>query len=465
MSNELKITESPITGLFVVQLPVHGDSRGWFKENWQNEKFTALGFPEFKPVQNNISFNEKVGTTRGIHAEPWDKFISVANGKIFGAWVDLREGESFGKTFTVEVDPSIAVFVPRGVGNAYQTLEPNTSYTYLVNDHWSPTAKYTFLNLADETANIEWPISLQDVEISEKDENHPRLAQVIPFKAKKIVILGANGQLGKALQLEFPEAIALSRTEFDLTDTSTWNTLDWNDVSTVINAAAYTKVDEAETIPGRQIAWAVNAIGVGNLAAKCESYGITLVHISSDYVFDGTKTEPYTEEDPFSPLGVYGQTKAAGDLLVGKLKKHYIIRTSWLIGGDDNFIAKIAELARTGKTITVVNDQIGRLTSNETLAAGIKHLMVSHSQFGTYNLSSSGAFKSWYEISQNVFEFQNRDTSFIEPITSDMYFDFKNKKGEVSAFRPKSSKLNISKLIATGFSPPDVMEILGEVEI
>ena len=75
-----------------IDLTVHGDNRGWFKENWQREKMVALGLPDFQPVQNNISFNDEVGVTRGIHAEPWDKFVSVATGRVFGAWVDLREG-------------------------------------------------------------------------------------------------------------------------------------------------------------------------------------------------------------------------------------------------------------------------------------------------------------------------------------------------------------------------------------
>ena len=117
----LAVTETPIPGLVVFDLPVHGDARGWFKENWQREKMTALGLPDFGPVQNNISFNDAVGTTRGIHAEPWDKWVSVATGRIFGAWVDLREGPTFGAVYTTELDPSKAIFVPRGVGNSYQT--------------------------------------------------------------------------------------------------------------------------------------------------------------------------------------------------------------------------------------------------------------------------------------------------------------------------------------------------------
>ena len=162
MTKELNVRATDIPGLLVIDLPVHGDNRGWFKENWQREKMRAAGLPDFDPVQNNISFNTSVGTTRGIHAEPWDKYVSVASGRIFGAWVDLRAGESFGRVVTVELGPDTAIFVPRGVGNAFQTLEENTAYTYLVNDHWSADAltAYSFLNLADESAAIDWPIDL-----------------------------------------------------------------------------------------------------------------------------------------------------------------------------------------------------------------------------------------------------------------------------------------------------------------
>jgi len=120
-----------------------------------------LGLPDFAPVQNNVSFNVRRGATRGIHAEPWDKMVSVATGRIFGAWVDLRAGESFGRVVTLEMGPETAVFVPRGVGNSYQTLEDATSYSYLVNDHWSPDARssYTFVNLADPSLAIPWPIT------------------------------------------------------------------------------------------------------------------------------------------------------------------------------------------------------------------------------------------------------------------------------------------------------------------
>lgn len=180
--NDLTVTETPIPGFFVVKLPVHGDNRGWFKENYQKEKMEALGLPAFSIVQNNISFNDKRGATRGLHAEPWNKFISTAHGRVFGAWVDLRKGPSFGTTFSVELNPGTAVYVPKGVANGYQTLDDNVAYTYLVDAHWSPDAAYTFVNLFDPEVDIPWPISQQESVISDKDAGHPLLKDVTPME-------------------------------------------------------------------------------------------------------------------------------------------------------------------------------------------------------------------------------------------------------------------------------------------
>src|SRR4051812_33224350 len=197
---------TPIPGMVVLRLPLREDARGWFKENWQREKMTALGLPDFGPVQHNVSYNTARGATRGIHTEPWDKFVSILTGRVFGAWVDMREGPSFGTVFTVEMDPRTAVFVPRGVGNSYQTLEDATTYSYLVNEHWRPGTTYPALALDDTTAAIAWPIPLADAEISEKDRKSPAMADVVPMKPLKTLVVGALGQLGRALQRDFPDA-------------------------------------------------------------------------------------------------------------------------------------------------------------------------------------------------------------------------------------------------------------------
>ena len=450
---KLTVTRTDIPGLIVLDLPVHGDSRGWFKENWQREKMTATGIdlPDFGPVQNNISFNDAVGTTRGIHAEPWDKYVSVATGRIFGAWVDLREGPSFGAVFTTELDPSRAIFVPRGVGNSYQTLEPDTAYTYLVNDHWSPDATYTFLNLADETAAIAWPIPLDEVEISEKDKNHPRLADVVPMPPKRILVTGAGGQLGRALRAEYgdhPWIEYARRDELDLTSPDLASARRWRDYDTIINAAAYTKVDLAETPEGRVDAWAANVTAVAALARIATANGITLVHVSSDYVFDGTKDGAYTEDDPVSPLGVYGQTKAAGDAVVSVVPRHYIVRTSWVIGDGNNFVRTMASLAERGIDPKVVADQIGRLTFTDDIARGIRYLLTSHAPSGIYNLSSDGPAQSWHDIAREVFALTSADPARVHPVSTAEYFASAT---AAVAPRPASGVFSISKIAAAGF--------------
>ncbi len=181
MAGDLAVRETNIPGFFEIDLVLHGDNRGWFKENYQRAKMEALGLPHFEIVQNNFSFNAKKGVARGLHAEPWEKFISVANGRVFGAWVDLREGPSFGQILTIEITPDKAVFVPRGVANSYQTLEDNITYTYLVNEHWYPEAKYTALNMRDPDLKIDWPIPISDELISDKDKQNPFLKDVTPI--------------------------------------------------------------------------------------------------------------------------------------------------------------------------------------------------------------------------------------------------------------------------------------------
>lgn len=435
----MQIESTRIQDLLVVRLDVHEDSRGWFKENWQRKKMVGQGLPDFRPVQNNISFNRNAGATRGLHAEPWDKYVSVANGRVFGAWCDLREGSStYGETFTIEIDPSIAVFVPRGVANGFQALEDNTSYSYLVNDHWKPDAEYSFVNLN----LIDWP--LVPTEVSEKDKNHPTLEDAIPVSAKKTLVLGRGGQLSDALERIMPQATYLTRDEFDISDPPKFN---WADYDTIVNAAAYTAVDQAEIDIAN--AWKVNATGVGKLAKICDEHDLTLVHVSSDYVFDGSKDE-WLETDDFCPLGVYGQSKAAGDITASQVRKHYIVRTSWVVGSGKNFVSTMRSLAQKGVKPAVVDDQVGRLSFTEDIASGIVHLLRTNAEFGTYNLTNTGRSVSWAQIAKKVFEMSGADPADVTPVSTEAYF------GENShAPRPSQSTLNLSKIGKVGFVPRD----------
>ncbi|MDN5804739.1 MAG: bifunctional dTDP-4-dehydrorhamnose 3,5-epimerase family protein/NAD(P)-dependent oxidoreductase [Microlunatus sp.] len=446
---DLAVNRTSIDGLQVIALDVRTDNRGWFKENWQRAKMVALGLPDFAPVQNNVSFNSTAGATRGIHAEPWDKLVSVAHGRIFGAWVDLRPGDEFGRVVTLELGPETAVFVPRGVGNAFQTLVDDTVYSYLVNDHWSPGARgsYTFCNLADETLAIDWPIPLTRAELSEADRHHPRLAAVTTMPPPRARVVGASGQLGRALLRAWPSATGLSRDDLDLTDATAVADLDLSGYGVVVNAAAYTAVDAAETQQGRRDAWATNVTAVGALTHAAQEHRTALVHISSDYVFDGT-LKTHTEDEPFSPLGVYGQTKAAGDALVATLPRHYVLRTSWVIGDGRNFVTTMASLADRDVAPSVVADQFGRLTFTDELVAGIDHLLRVEAPYGIYNLSQTGPILTWADVAKEVYAGRGQDPARVREVSTEEYGS-----GKSLAPRPRHSALDLTKITETGFAP------------
>ncbi|WP_028709196.1 sugar nucleotide-binding protein [Propionicicella superfundia] len=457
---DLSLQHTAIPGLLRLTLPVHGDARGWFKEAWQREKMTALGLPDFGPVQANQSFNADRGTTRGLHAEPWDKLVSVAAGRIFGAWVDLRPGPGFGRSVSFECGPETAVFVPRGVANGFQSLAPDTVYTYLVNDHWSPAARssYAYVNLADEQVAVPWPIPLAEAIVSDADRTHPRLRDVTGVPPRTTVVLGANGQLGRALRALLPGAVALTRDDLDLGDPAAVAGYDWRGVATIVNAAAYTAVDAAETNAGRAACWATNVTAVARLVEIARRHRIHLVQPSSEYVFDGTRRSHPEDEAP-APLGAYGQSKAAGDALVATLgDRYHIVRTSWVFGDGRNFVRTMEGLARSGRPARVVADQTGRLTYAPDLAAAIVHLLFVQAPAGVYNVTNSGPVQSWADIAADVFELCGRDRGDVTPISTEDYV-----AGRAGvAPRPRNSTLDLDKLAATGFEPVPARRRLAE---
>ena len=458
-ATELALHETAIPGLVVIDLVVHGDDRGWFKENWQRAKMVALGLPDFAPVQQSVSYNTATGVTRGMHAEPWDKLVSIVHGRVFCAWVDLRPGAGFGRQVTLELGPDKTVFVPRGVANSYQTLVDETVYSYLVNAHWSPESRseYSYVNLADETLAVAWPIPLEQATISSADLAHPRLADATPVPPKRTAIVGAGGQLGRALQRLLPDALLLDLPDFDLTDPGSVAKVHWAGIGTVINAAAYTAVDAAETEAGRRDCWAANVYGVAALCRIAAAHRLTLVHVSSDYVFDGTRAE-HREDEPFSPLGVYGQTKAAGDALVGQLPQHYLVRTSWVIGEGNNFVRTMARLAANGARPSVVCDQFGRLTFTTDLAAGIVHLLASGAEFGTYNLTNDGPPQSWHQIAADIFTKLGREPGDVVATTT---ADYTAGRQASTSPRPQHSTLDLGKIKAAGYAPAASAERLS----
>lgn len=269
-----------------------------------------------------------------------------------------------------------------------------------------------------------------------------------------IFIIGANGQLGIALKARYPGAQSADIKELDITDAESVGQFDWSNIKVVLNAAAFTNVDGAESADGRIAAWKVNSTGVGYLVEAALEHDLTLVHISTDYVFDGNHA-PHTETEAFGPLNVYGQSKAAGDIVVGLLPKHYILRTSWVIGEGKNFVRTMLGVGQKAISPTVVADQKGRLTFTSELVRAIDHLLTSGAEYGTYNISNSGDIVSWADITRAIFAEAGFELSVTDTTTAEY---FAGKEG--IAPRPMESAFDLSKIVSTGFTPTDWREDL-----
>ncbi len=272
------------------------------------------------------------------------------------------------------------------------------------------------------------------------------------------VVIGAEGQLGRALCREFPDAVALDRAGLDVSDAGAVRAYDWSGVDVVLNAAAWTRVDEAEDPANHEAVRAVNVDAVAHLAAAVERQGATLVHISSEYVFDGAHRGPIPEDLAPSPLSVYGQSKADGDRQAAGIEQHYIVRTTWVVGDGANFVRTMASLADRGIRPAVVGDQIGRPTFTTDLAAGIRHLLGVGAPFGTYNLTNDGEPASWADVARAVYEARGREADDVTPVSTEEYFADKPQ----AAARPRNSVLDLSKIVATGFRPRTWREGLAE---
>lgn len=271
-----------------------------------------------------------------------------------------------------------------------------------------------------------------------------------------IFIVGANGQLGTALKGRYPGAQSADIDELDITNAESVANYDWSKIKIILNAAAFTNVDGAETAEGRVAAWKVNATAVGYLVQAALKHDLTLVHISTDYVFDGSKA-PHTEDEPLSPLSVYGQSKAAGDIAIGLAPKHYLLRTSWVIGEGPNFVRTMLGLGQKGVAPSVVADQVGRLTFTSELVRAIDHLLTSQAPYGTYNVSNGGEPASWADITREIFKEAGFDLTVTDTTTAEYYA---GKEG--IAPRPLQSAFDLTKIQAAGFTLTDWREDLSK---
>ena len=262
----------------------------------------------------------------------------------------------------------------------------------------------------------------------------------------RYLITGAAGMLGRDLQaaLVGRDVTALDRTELDITDRdAVLATSAGFDV--IINAAAYTKVDDAET--NEDAAYLINATGPRHLALAAATTGAKLVQVSTDYVFDGSATSPYPEDTPIDPISAYGRTKAAGEAFVREIHPagSYIVRTAWLYGQHGpNFPKTMLKLATARDTLNVVDDQVGQPTWTADLAAQIVALLDSGAPAGIYHGTNSGV-TSWFGFAQAVFTSAGLDPARVTPTDSSQFVR--------PAPRPAYSVLGHNAWTAAGLAP------------
>jgi dTDP-4-dehydrorhamnose reductase len=239
------------------------------------------------------------------------------------------------------------------------------------------------------------------------------------------LVVGCDGMLGQDLVAavrESPgahEVTAVDRDVLDIIDPDAClAAVAGHDI--VVNAAAWTAVDEAEAHEAQ--AFSVNAVGAANLARACSAAGARMVQVSTDYVFAGDATSPYAEEAPLAPRSAYGRTKGAGEWAVQALcRQSWIVRTAWLYGAHGpNFVKTMARLAAERDTVSVVDDQRGQPTWTVDLAAAILRLVEAQAPFGTYHGTSSGE-TTWYGFAQSIFSQLGLDPARVLPTTSDAF--------------------------------------------
>lgn len=240
---------------------------------------------------------------------------------------------------------------------------------------------------------------------------------------KKIIVTGADGQLGRAINLQYAgnEAYELINTDVgELDITKIDRVMEFaRQVRpyAIINCAAYTAVDACEK--EEDLAFRINAIGARNLSIAAVETGAKLMHVSTDYVFDGKGTRPYRETDPTGPQGAYGRTKLAGEAFVKEFSsRHFIIRTAWLYGDGKNFVKTMLRLSETNDKVRVVMDQVGSPTSAGELAKAIACLLPTEN-YGLFHGTCEGDC-SWAQFTEEIFRLAGKST-VVEAITSEEY--------------------------------------------
>lgn len=470
--SKFKKIKTKIEGLYIIEPTVFGDNRGFFLESYQYEEFKELGIPNHF-IQDNHSKSMK-GVLRGIHFQKGEfaqaKLVRVFKGAVLDIAVDLRpNSKTFGKYEAVLLNEENKkmFFIPRGFGHGFLTLEEETEFFYKCDNQYAPEFESGILWNDDELA-IDWKLEeygfqKENIILSEKDKKNQSFAEYKKAQQEEnILILGSKGQLGTEFcklfdKLSIPY-IPTDKLELDITNKDLIEKfLENKRITHIINCAAYNDVDKAEE--ERNACECLNSNTIEILTSVAKDRNIYFVTYSTDFVFDGSKKMPYTEQDLASPLSYYGNSKRKGELFALHYEKGLVIRTSWVYGiANNNFCKQVIEWSKKKEELRIVGDQISSPTSAKDLAL-FSWLLIQKRKYGLYHFSNDGE-ASKYDQAKFILDYIGWEGELYRANSSEFL---------LKAKRPEYSKLQSKKIEeAVGMRIPDwrisMIEFLEEVK-
>ncbi|CAG0906234.1 unnamed protein product [Cyprideis torosa] len=446
-SKNLIISE-PFKDCFLLENTVFGDDRGYFMESFNKKRFHELTGLQVEFVQDNQSKSVR-NVIRGLHIQrpPFcqAKLVRVLQGQVLDVAVDVREGSpTYGQSFVAELsaENNRLLFVPKGMLHGFSVLSEAAVFSYKCDDYYNKEAEDGVYPL-DSDLKIDWGVNLQEAILSDKDKDAQIFADFKPI----LLVIGSGGQLGSCIQQKLKlnplKGYQLSFVDYPELDLSKASLIESyffsNQFDYIINCAAYTQVDKAEEEVEQ--AFVINADAAGLLAEEAKEQNAVLIHISTDYVFDGKGKRPYKEEDATAPINVYGKSKLQGEQKALALNpKTYVIRTSWLYSAyGQNFFKSMLRLFDIKEELGIVSDQKGCPTSAHDLADVIlKIIQRDTHKFGVYHFSNSEE-TSWYGFATKIAQLSQASIN-IKPIDTKDY--------PTPAERPKFSVMDCSKIEA-----------------
>lgn len=436
----MEIEYTDIEGVVVLRPRVFRDERGYFFESYSQREFERLVGPVHW-VQDNESCSSR-GVVRGLHYQKGEhaqaKLVRCVEGRVLDVAVDVRRGSpTFGRHVAVELtaEGHEMLYIPRGFAHGFAVLSERAVFQYKCDNYYAPSSEGG-VQAFDPALGIDWRVAADEAILSAKDRVRGCLDEAtadfdyadfptLP-RRRNILVTGADGQLGRSIRrLADPSIgnfIFTDVKELDITDRAAVDAfVDDRNVDLIINCAAYTNVDAAESDEER--ARVLNALAPSYLAEAMQRRGGWMVHVSTDYVFGMGGSLPFTEEQGVDPLGAYGRTKFEGEELVRRAcpERHVIVRTAWLYSEyGRNFVKTMLDLTGRLERVKVVFDQVGSPTYAPDLAKAILTVISSPKLTdnpGTYHFSDEGVC-SWYDLARRVAFIAGHEGCSVEPCHS-----------------------------------------------